>query len=245
MKNKNINEKIKNDLNNIGYALQLINSEVNSQIKSEVVSNKTRSGISMLNDAVGFLAQDHIKEQLEQNDLNKKNNLRIANDKIRELEDKIASKFDNKDISYAVKKLSAEIKEALEQAGLYASVSLSFTEYSINLKLEYLCIKKSDTNYSRTQDEINEVISENEKNKKNALSNFDTCLNKKNDLNILLSERNIKNIKNCVNKDGLYFEVKKVSTNPFENNNMVISNMDFIFPTHNFNFNRPKTIYTD
>lgn len=247
MKNNNINEKLKNDLKTLELGLMLLRKELNDQliIDDTIISNKTKEYLGLVASNFEQITRDIIPEQLDYNLIEKRSALRIANDKIRSLELVLGDKVTSDDVCYYIKKIKEQIVNSFKFYGVSINADVSFGEYSIDVKIKHIALKNESTDYVSSQKEIEEIKLKNVKHKENFNTNFDVCSEKNERETLLLTEKNIKKIKEIFSSIGMYLNIDSMETDPYNKSFLVISKISAKKSIQNISFNINRSVYGD
>ncbi len=245
MSDKQMKDFFIEDINHINLGIHLLNEQLKKEMNENEVSDSLKKKLALLNSSIELMSKKHIPEHLEGKKAAEKSQIRIANDKIRELENKLGKSISLSDIPKLLSALKTEITEKTEQLGLYCSPEVNFHEYGIDVKLKYIRLKQNDLKYAKNEKEIEELKLKNTKLKESFYENFDVSPTEKNeDIKIKMTVKNIEIIQNVLsNIHSHTFELKSVSNGRFNEGFDLIDDMKFYLSTSNFNF--PKMYYGD
>lgn len=242
----NISEKLHNDLQHLEMGISLLREELNKQAKDDPskISNKTKEFISLVNTSMEYIAKDFIPEQVKHDEDKSSNNIRIANDKIRELELKLGEQVSMHDVCYFIKAIEEQIREALNSISVYAAIDVTISEYSITAKLRFLRNQKRDTYYARNQEEIEVIKEENEKHRENFLNTFEYVDDKNsNELKIIITDKNINTIKDALSNHNINMNIQTMDTDRFVDEFGAIDSITLTENVSNFNLSFERSVY--
>lgn len=245
MSDKQMKDFFIEDINHINLGVHLLNEQLKKEMNENELSDSLKKKLALLNSSIELMSKKHIPEHLEGKQAAEKSQIRIANEKIRELENKLGKSMDLSDIPKLLGSLKEEIREKTELLGLYCNPEIKFNEYGIDVKLKYIKLKQSDLKYAKNEKELNSLKLKNVKLKESFYENFDVSPIKKNtDIKIKMTLKNIEVIQKVLSDINSYnFELKSVSNGRFNEDFDLIDDMKFYLSTSNFSF--PKMYYGD
>lgn len=245
MPDNKIKDLLIEDIKNINLGVYLLNEQVKKEVNENEISIELKKKLALLNNSMELVSKKYILSHLEGRKENKKSEIRVANDKIRELENKLGKNTSISDIPKLLNYLKSEINEKLENLGLYCSPKIIFNEYGINIKLKYIKLKQDDIRYSQNEDDLENIKLKNIRYKESFYKNFDVSDTEKNkEIKIKMTIKNIEVIQKILsNINGYSFELESISNDKFNCDFDLIDNMKFYLSINNFSF--PKMYYGD
>lgn len=245
MSDKEIKDLLIEDVQHINLGFSLLNQQLKKEINEKEISTDLKKKIALLNNSINLISKKYIPEHIEGKEANNKSQIRIANDKIRELENRLGKNTSISDIPKLLGYLKNKISEKLKNLGLYCSPEVTFNEYGINIKLKYIKLNQDDIRYSQNEEDLKNIQLENIKYKESFFKTFDVSPTEKNkDIKIKMTIKNIEIIQKVLSDiNGYTFELESVSNGKFNEDFDLIDNMKFYLSTNSFSF--PKMYYGD
>ena len=111
MSDKKMKDFFIEDINHINLGVHLLNDQLKKEMNENEVSDSLKKKLALLNSSIELMSKKHIPEHLEGKKAAEKSQIRIANDKIRELENKVGKSISLSDIPKLLGSLKTEITE--------------------------------------------------------------------------------------------------------------------------------------